>query len=175
MVGDKTGMYWLGTGNYGVDPWTPNPEDKPASDCAGFAISWCWKLRRHRPGFNKGGWATVEDDLNVNSIMEDAVHRTELAVPLAVYELPKPGDLLCYPSFIVRGVGQKIGHVAIIEHVPDTYVHENWRQLHIIHCHGPARHTPAVERASGYLFEQHDNTWPTEARRTKVIRMKERA
>ncbi len=75
------GQYWLGTGD-----WKPNATDVPwttnnggtGSDCAGFAISWCYKLTRHRPGFNVGSWSSCSDDLNCNSAIEDAEHAGEL-------------------------------------------------------------------------------------------------
>src|SRR6266404_8046742 len=86
------GQYGLGSGNYhpvpyalpmtnGDVPWTNSPDPLhpgPASDCAGFAICYAWKIVRHRPGFNAGFWASVEDDVNVNSAIEDGRHKREL-------------------------------------------------------------------------------------------------
>jgi hypothetical protein len=59
-------------------PWTRDPAGQLGTDCAGFAISWCYKLPRHRQGFNAGPRATVSDDLNCNSAIEDADHKREL-------------------------------------------------------------------------------------------------
>ena len=79
------GEYILGTGNYrpsqdadgnAVDlPFTQRESAGPAGcDCAGFAVCWCYKVVRHQPGFNAGAWATVSDDINVDSVIEDARH-----------------------------------------------------------------------------------------------------
>src|SRR5687767_13353887 len=121
MVNNTTGVYMLGTGDYRprklIDlPWTKTASGVIGSDCAGFAICWAWKLRRHRPGFNKGPWATVEDDINVNSTIEDAYHKQEIAVPVEPARV-KPGDLLCYPTIYSRG-HKFIGHVGMVVDVP---------------------------------------------------------
>src|SRR5262245_49816365 len=71
LVGHMT--YQLSTGDCDTANWG-------RSDCAGFAICRCYGLRRHRPGFNRGAWSSVEDDLNCNSAIEDADHHRELFV-----------------------------------------------------------------------------------------------
>lgn len=183
------GEYWLGTGDYHpiklvkayIDlPWTtPSNELKVASDCAGFAISYCWKLKRHRPGFNTGSWSSVEDDINVNSIMEDAAHKKELAQNEVF--TPIPGDLLCYPSFNITSVdGDKvitnhrfIGHVGIIEEC-SKYTRGRYDLITIIQCHGPNGFKPGVVRTDGSLFMHHDSVWPKSEHKTRIIRMRER-
>jgi hypothetical protein len=175
------GQYLLGTGDYhptsGDCPWTSN-EKGVGSDCAGFAICWCWKLKRHRPGFNKGEWASVEDDINVNSIIEDAEHNNELAACI-VAESPQPGDLLCYPTFYMPGRPRPfIGHVAIIETVSKDYKSGRFDLLTVIQCHGPDFFKPGVVRTDGSLFMHHDAQWNGKDdgdRRCKIVRMRERA
>jgi hypothetical protein len=192
------GQYLLGTGDYrpftptkdirdivGRDlglvdlPWTLNNGEQ-GSDCAGFAICWCWKVKRHRPGFNKGPWASVEDDINVNSIIEDAKHKGELVEgwvgPFEVIQNPRAGDLICYPTFWLYGK-QFIGHVAIIEIVPANYKPGRFDLLTVIQCHGPNGFRPGVVRTDGSLFVHHDDVWNDSndySRRCKIVRMKER-
>lgn len=190
------GQYLLGTGDYhprnylGVGeaaqqsldlPWTNNEKGLMGSDCAGFAICWCWKIRRHRPGFNHGWWSTVEDDINVNSILEDAKHNKELAettlLPALGYDRPIPGDLLCYPTFTTDSVKPHIGHVAIVEVVPAGYKPGRFDMLTVIQCHGPNGFKPGVVRTDGSLFVHHDGVWDgsnNSDRRCQIVRMKER-
>lgn len=182
------GQYLLGTGTYHpINGGSGVVEDVPwsygkgglGSDCAGFAICWCWKLPRHRLGFNRGSWATISDDLNVNSIVEDSHHKCELTEPeLEAWDHPIVGDLLCYPSFKFKGV-PFIGHVALIERVPEDYTDGRYDQLTVIQCHGPDHFKPGVVRTDGSLFLHHDSKWPADnkdniPRRTCVVRMKER-
>lgn len=175
MVVERRGEYRLGTGDYlpsgpGSDiPWTAGKY----SDCAGFAICYCWKLKRHRPGFNKGDWSTVEDDLNVNSVMEDASHNKELAAYEVDRLAPVPGDLLCYPTFKVAGK-TFIGHVALIDVVPTYYKPGRYDQLQVVQCHGPNGFTPGAVHTDGSLFLHHDAIWPLPKHQCKIIRMKER-
>lgn len=181
-------VYWLGTGDYKpfstdhgqIDmPWTSNEDAEKlgyhrCSDCAGFAICWCWKLRRHRPGFNKGPWASIEDDINVNSIMEDAVHHQELATEVEP-SMVMPGDLLCYPTIKLKGFPKPfIGHVAIVLDVNPVYLAGRYSKLLIAHCHGPNGRRPAVTQNMGSHWEEHDKQWPKNEHRTHVIRIKER-
>src|ERR1700678_4053031 len=83
------GEYILGTGDYrprqdangnSLDlPYTQHNGSGPSgADCAGFAVCWCYKVVRHQPGFNHGSWATISDDINVDSVIEDAHHTQEM-------------------------------------------------------------------------------------------------
>lgn len=180
-------MYLLGTGDYrphpgGSDlPWTPytGPTGTQAygSDCAGFAICWAWKLVRHRPGFNRGRWSTVEDDINCNSAIEDANHKQELFTEV---DTPRPGDLLAYPSFYLRlndGTRhQFIGHVGLVSSVPRLWdpKHRNYRGCGVIQCHGPNGFKPGVVVTDGSIWQQHDVGWPKPEHCTHIIRPKER-
>jgi hypothetical protein len=142
-------------------PWTNVGADE-GSDCDGFAM-WCYKLPRHRAGFNRGFWATVSDDINPNSLIEDAQHGGELA--RRVYS-PEPGDLLCYPTFYLDGHPMPwIGHVGI---VLSTARAGSWNPaapyyylLDIAQCCGGPGRMPAVLATDGYVFDKHNATWPT--------------
>ena len=103
-IEDNGGQYLLGSGDYdpmhpGV-PWTTR-NGEIGSDCAGAAISFAYRLRRHRPGFNHQPNATVADDLNVDSIVEDADPRRGGHLELGeLVTIPAPGILLITPQSI---------------------------------------------------------------------------
>lgn len=177
LVG-KGGSYVLGTGDYTPirgnepirdEPWTYRDGIK-GSDCAGFALSWCYRIKRHRPGYNRGSWATVTDDLNCNSAIEDAEHGREL------FELVtgpiQPGDLLTYPTFKAGILGKRfIGHVGIVTGVsrwngqPGRY-----DLLDVAQCCGPNGRSPAVLATDGHVWAHHDAVWPQPSRQTRVLR-----
>lgn len=176
------GEYILGTGDYapkpdGTDlPWTIKAGRK-GSDCAGFAICWAWKLRRHRPGFNMGPWATVSDDINCNSALEDGLHKQDLFYTLNEGACVQPGDLLLYPTIrvTVNGTTKKfIGHVGLVERVPVGFNYGAWGVLDIIQCHGPNGRSPGVVRTDGGTWVRHDALWGKPEHRTRVVRPKER-
>lgn len=177
----KGGQYILGTGDYvpsqkGDLPWTTR-NGKAGSDCAGFAICWAWKLRRHRPGFNVGPWATVSEDINCNSAMEDGLHKQELFNTLDEGAHIIPGDLLLYPTITVKVNGTTkrfIGHVGLIERIPSGFKYGDWGSLGIIQCHGPNGHTPGVVRTDGGTWVRHDGLWGKPEHRTRIVRPKER-
>ena len=165
----NTGVYELGTGDCDTPVGGP-------SDCAGFAINKCYNIRRHHPPFNRGPWASVIDDLNCNSAIEDADHHQELFIPVprAVPERAavQPGDLITYPTFYLPGIKAPfIGHVAIITEVPT-----NWRSyadLTVVQCCGPNGHNPGIIKTNGAHWDDHDKTWPLPQHRTRLIRVKE--
>ncbi len=169
------GQYWLGTGD-----WKPNATDVPwttnnggtGSDCAGFAISWCYKLTRHRPGFNVGSWSSCSDDLNCNSAIEDAEHAHEL---FEIADRPMAGDLLTYPTIYLQG-HQFVGHVGMVVAVtrcaewdPAT---PQYHLLDVAQCCGPNGRQPAVLRTDGSVWDRHDHNWPKPEHRTRVLRAK---
>jgi hypothetical protein len=163
------GVYELGTGD-----WNSTGED--ARDCAGFAICECYGLKRHRPGFNNGPWASVSDDLNVNSAIEDAQNRRELfTVVDAKTQHPMPGDLLCYPTIRVKGMDgqmkQFIGHVGILS---DTsgWNGAHWDSLKIIQCCGPNGHKPGIVEGWASHWDGHDLIWSKPQHRSVLIRRK---
>lgn len=184
MVG-KGGQYLLGTGDYsprkdtGVDlPWTQKGGEE-GSDCAGFAICWAWKLRRHRPGFNVGAWASVSDDINCNSALEDGLHKQDLFVTIPEGSEVKPGDLLLYPTIIIKDkddgeVHKFIGHVGLVEFIPYSFKYGDWRHLGIIQCHGPNHYKPGVVRSDGTIWAHHDSNWGKPEHRSRIVRPKTR-
>lgn len=185
MVG-RPGAYQLGTGDYRpsviggqlIDrPWTERERDHAIGcDCAGFAIAWCYKLRRHRPGYCRGAknFDDVEDDINVNSVLEDATSSAPDLFRLAT-GLPKPGDLLCYPTFRLPSVPMPfIGHVGI---VIDTSRIVDWDgaaprydQLDVAQCCGPDGRSPAVIRTDASHWSTWARTWPKPQHTVYVLR-----
>lgn len=175
------GQYVYGAGDYrpgpqGDYPWTLN-NNHLGSDCAGFAICWAWKLVRHRPGYNHGWWASVADDINCNSLIEDSNHAQELSTDITG-DIPGPGDLLTYPTFNLQYSPGKlltfIGHVGIVVDVSPRYVPGRYDLLSIAQCHGPNGFTPGAVRTDGSIWAHHDTVWPRPEHRTHLIHMKER-
>lgn len=169
-----TGVYWLGTGDCDTD----TRSSAFASDCAGFAINICYNIRRHRPGFNKGAWSTVEDDINCNSAIEDARHKQELfeaVVPESDYTV-LPGDLLTYPTIRIKDAHEQwhtfIGHVGLIWDVPKGWnlVRDGWKRLGIVQCCGPNGRHPGIIQTTGAHWDEHDHDWPKN--KSVVIRPK---
>lgn len=163
----NTGTYKLGTGDCDTPPGAP-------SDCAGFAINKCYNIRRHRPGFNKGSWASVEDDINCNSAIEDADHKQELFE--RVTDVPKPGDLLTYPTFRLHNHAQPfIGHVAIVIGVPAEWAwgYSKWGELTVVQCCGPDGRKPGIVKSNAGHWDAHDATWPKPEHRSVLLRVKQ--
>lgn len=182
LVG-KGGVYWLGTGDYRpvVDagalldaPWSTN-NGGTGSDCAGFAMSWCYKIARHRPGFNAGPWASVADDLNCNSGIEDADHQRDLFG--RVTDAIQPGDLLTYPTIRLDGHPFPfVGHVAIVTGVARagkfSFAQPDYSLLGVAQCCGPNGRGPAVIASDGSIWNHHDAQWPKPEHRTVVLRVR---
>jgi hypothetical protein len=171
LVGNG-GQYILGTGDYlgeGKPPWTYR-DKMLGSDCAGFAICWAYKLKRHRPGFNRGKWSTVSDDINCNSALEDAQHKQELFV---LADRPEPGVLLVYPTFTVSGK-RFIGHVGIVTGLSRVAewdpLRPQYELLDVAQCRGPNERKPAVVKTDGSLWSHHDAVWPKLQHRTWMIK-----
>lgn len=182
------GYYQMGGGNYvPAQPDTPLQLAGGPCDCDGF-YCWAWRLPRHRPGFNHGSWATVSDDINPNSAIEDADHRQELFTRV-ITAPPRPGDALMYPTFTVvdaHGLAHEfVGHVAVITSVPaDFQMGQPWARLDTAQVCGPLFRAPAAVFKSGATFDEHDATWPVPVKirgvdtpylvRTRVIRTPDR-
>ncbi len=160
------GVYWMGTGDTDTPAWG-------RFDCAGFAISRCYQLRRHRPGFNIGPWASISDDLNCNSAIEDADHHHELFVRAA---RPEPGDLLTYPTFYLPGNPKPfIGHVAIVVDVSRVVEWDPaapaWSLLGVVQCCGPDGRMPGIVASSAHHWAEHDRVWPKSEHRSSLLRL----
>lgn len=185
LVG-KPGAYQLGTGDWRpswiggqlIDkPWTERERDHAIGcDCAGFAIAWCYKLRRHRPGYNKGAttFGDVEDDLNVNSILSDAISASPDLFAL-VASAPRPGDLLCYPTFRLAGIPQPfIGHVGIVTGVSRMTgwdpTSPRYDLLDVAQCKGPDGRAPAVIATDGSIWAHHAEVWPKPEHTVYLVR-----
>lgn len=185
-VANKGGRYILGAGDYDPrapdSPFTPHMYTTSAgvnvtalgSDCCGFAISFAYKLPRHRSGFNRGPWATISDDINCNSAIEDADHAGELFE--RVVGAPQVGDLLAYPTVYKDGRQYGIGHVVIVVGVSRVLEWDpalpDWSALDTAECHGPNGHEPGVVLSTGIGFVRHDALWPKPAHRTTLLRVK---
>lgn len=174
------GQYLLGTGDYWPHKEAGNLVDLPwtaksglwGSDCAGFAVCWAWKIQRHRPGFNHGAWATVADDVNSDSALEDAHHNRELFETTTV---PRPGDLIIYPSIYLSGK-RFIGHVGLVAATPAEWDPKapQYNLLTVYQCHGPNGFKPGVVKTDGSVWAHHDSIWPKPEHRTQLVRPKER-
>lgn len=158
------GQYVLGTGGWrpnGPDvPWTAHHKTKLiGSDCSGFAISWCHKLVRHRPGFGRGDGkhpAYVEDDISVDSTIYDARHNQDLFY--VVDGPPAPGDLLIMPGrYSPRGTRLAIGHVVLVVMTP--LERNGWSDMLAIHCRGPNGKRPGVVVTDASVCARHDAKW----------------
>lgn len=155
------GVYELGTGDIDSDG------DEPR-DCFGFAVCELFGIKRHRPGFNRGPWASVSDDLNVNSAIEDADHAGELFERVFT---PFPGALLGYPTIHPNG---HIGHIAIVVGVSRCLEWDHDRPdyslLDVVQCRGPDGRRPGIVATDGSLFDHHDFHDPEH--RTAMLRVK---
>lgn len=165
MVG--RGVYQLGTGDL------ESNNDDPR-DCFGFAVNECFGLRRHQPGFNRGPWASVEDDLNCNSAIEDADHAGELFERVTT---PAPGILIAYPTIRIAGHPDPwIGHIGIVVGVSRCAEWDHDRPqyefLDVVHCHGPNGRRPGIVKTDGSPWSLHDHNWPKPEHRTAMLRVK---
>lgn len=161
------GVYQLGAGD--IDSRNDDPRD-----CFGFAVCELYGLKRHRPGFNRGAWATVSDDLNCNSAIEDADHAGELFERVMT---PAPGILLAYPTIHLAGrMRPWIGHICIIVGVTRClewdHGRPDWSLLDIVHCHGPDGRRPGITAGTGDHWNLHDHDWPKPEHRSAMLRVK---
>lgn len=191
-IAGKGGQYILGTGDYrphtiagkSIDlPWTSR-DGRVGSDCAGFAICWCYRLQRHRPGFASGRvpreyWdqSDVDDDINCNSLIEDSLTTRDICC-VVESGLPQLGDLLVYPTLRLAGHPKPfIGHVGIVVGCARlvgsawTWQHPAFHLLDVAQCRGPDERSPAVVLTDGSLWDRRNEDWPKPAHRTVVLRM----
>lgn len=175
--------YQLGAGDYlGLSVEVEQPVVQ-AFDCCGFAVSYCWKVKRHRPGFNRasGAHATIVDDLNVDSVWEDAFYGAqEFGVALARHEPPRPGDLLITRS-IRRGQVKhapdfcRMGHVRICTKAPLAWdaSHPKYVSLEMAEIDGPNGNRGPI-LCSGQPLDNWNRDWPTPEFCVVVVRPHER-
>lgn len=174
--------YQLGTGNF--DPRRPHdPETthhktgKRGADCAGFAVCWVHKLKRHRPGFGKGPGAHVVDDINSDSTLYDARYNNELFT--LVDGPPLPGDLLITPSiYHVSGRRLGIGHVMLVTknralEWDGAVLPRPWNLVDVIQCRGPNGKRPGIICSTASYCAKHDSMWlKVPSMWTQVVRMR---
>lgn len=159
-------------------PWSPDRFGVIGADCAGFAMAWCYRLPRTRPGFNRNvpgkprdlvtypDAPTIVDDINVDSAIEDAGYAQELFAP--VVGTPALGDLLVYPTIAKIGAaGPWPGHVAIVIGV-DAWDAAHFSSLVVAQCMGGEDRKPAILITDGSIWDHHSATWPT--RPSRLIR-----
>lgn len=94
------------------DPFTPNKDGKPGSDCIGFVL-WCLGIDRYQPKIfhHYAGW------MNTDSIIADA--KTGVGGGLwKLLDKPKVGCLVVFPSTRKNGKLARIGHVGLVVEVP---------------------------------------------------------
>lgn len=142
-------------------------------DCFQAAVCDAYGLVRHRPGFNHGPWATVSDDLNCNSAIEDSEHRQELFVPVSEDEL-NIGDLIMYSTIrLPHHPLPFIGHVQMVVRKPPGWTRKTgFSALDIVHCHGPEGRRPAVTIGRGDACDHHDQQWNQPQWLTRMVRVK---
>jgi len=163
-------IYKLGTGN------ADTPDDEPM-DCCGFATCKCFGIVRHRMLFNKGVWATVEDDINCNSSIEDARHEQDLFEPATGD--PQEGDLLKWPTIRLPGhvLPLEEGHECIVVGVSRAIgkwdpANPDYRLLDVVQCEGPHGRKPGIVATDGTYWYEHDKKWPKPEHRSWMLRVK---
>jgi hypothetical protein len=161
------GTYRLGAGDHD----TPLDGEH---DCR-FAVLRTFDIKAHRPGFNDGEWATVSDDVNYNSLIEDGDHRRELAE--RIYR-PELGAILCYPTIRLPGRPKPfIGHGAIVVGLDRVLewdpVWPDWSMIDVVQCRGPNGRHPAISRTDATHWNSHDSAWPKPAHRSALLRIRQ--
>lgn len=157
-------------------PYGPRSSDGAVGvDCSAFAIQWAHMLPGHRPGFNRGPWSTVSDDINTDSALEDSWHLSELFRLVngwvgggdgshVARNQVQPGDLLIYRS-IYDDHGKRlwpwIGHVSIVLDVDAAFdpTRPRWELLRVAQAKGPDYRHPAVIVTDGSIWTHHDELW----------------
>ena len=169
--------YQLGTGSYNPHGFTRQ------YDCAG-AICEAFELARHRPGFASGrpqyaDQNDVDDDINTNSMLEDASGPRDLFEP--VLEGPVlPGDLVMWATVTIKGEDGHshvfIGHVLMVYQVPEGWdPSQGWHRVRMLQCCGGNGRKPAVIETDGSVIDRHNTVWPKPAHRAYVVRVKQLA
>lgn len=177
MVGRRE-RYVLGCGDYEPgaardEPFTTNKLGH-GCDCWGLAGAWAYKLPRHRPGYNKGPWATVSDDINCDAAIEQAEHAAAADRLWEVVDRPRPGHLLVYPS--IRddsGKRIRIGHVGIVVDVPAEWDPKGpqYGLVTVVQCQ--ATRAPAIIKGPGtaWFGREHFRGMINTAWRTRILRV----
>jgi hypothetical protein len=163
----RKGCYVWGAGHF--DPDHPEMlgmttvKGMTGWDCAGAAVSHAFELFRHRPGFNAQPQATVSDDLNVDSILEDADPRRGGLLELGeLATIPAPGILLLTPTIRIPAKNfVDPGHVRlIIDATKWDPSASKWADVTYLECCGGPGRAPGVIRNTGESVDKWDSVWP---------------
>lgn len=169
--------YILGTGDF-------NPKGYVRQyDCAGAAICEAYKLTRHRLGFASGtppyeATNDVDDDINTNSALEDAMRKQEVFELVPDSEPVLPGDLVMWATIhLVTADGEThtfIGHVLMAKVIPAGWKRvDGWHLVRFLQCCGGNGRTPAVIETDGSVIDRHNAKWPKPGMRAYVVRVKQ--
>jgi hypothetical protein len=184
LEASRLGCYSWGAGGY--HPANPKQlgmtlgEDTALGlgwDCAG-AVVHALRLTRHRPGFNRQMHASITDDLNVDSLLEDADPdrggRGELG---QLVTTPAPGILLLTPTIkIPEKHFDEPGHVRLILDASGwNPAAPRWADVIYLECRGPNGRRPGVVRDHGASVDKHDADWPHDFTRADGTLVRPRA
>lgn len=161
--------------------------DRLVFDCTSLVMRHAFGLDGHRPNFNRdwkvdfmtGATATVVDDINSNSAIENALFGNRELFEI-VTGAPQLGDLIACPTIRLPqhpDKGPWIGHAAIVSGVDRA--RGKWDPqlplfslLDIIECRGPDERHPAIRYHNGTYFEGWRDTWPKVQHRSWLLRVK---
>ena len=181
LEASRRGQYVWGTGHY--DPKHPELLGMTTNnglegwDCAGAAISYAYRLDRTRVPFNRQPHATVEDDINVDSILEDADPDRGGQQELGeIVTIPAPGVLLLTPTIrLPEKHFVEPGHVRLILDATRWRPEKpRWADVVYLECRGPNGRKPGVVRDTGESVDVHDRLWPKPQHRAAMVRIRAR-
>jgi hypothetical protein len=150
-------------------------------DCAGVVCS-AFKLTRHRRGFACGNlppewarFADVEDDINTNSMIKDALLNRDLFRFVPDGALLSAGDLLAYPTIRMRDADdgelhEWIGHVQMVLE-PNGRAGGPYDRVQVLHSHGPNGRRPAVTVGYADVMDKHNAKWPKPHHKAWALRV----
>lgn len=182
--------YRLGSGDYRphvvagklVDaPWTRDRVGVLGSDCWGL-IRFAYKLRGHRPGYAPGrvpapyrDQSDVDDDINSNSAIEDALTTRELFEIVPHGEPLRDGDVLTYATIRIMGADGElhtfIGHGQLVHAPRGVLAGGPYTPATVVQCFGGNDRKPAIMVTDAHAMDRHDQQWPKEGHRTQVLRV----
>jgi hypothetical protein len=151
-------------------------------DCAGVVLK-AFKLTRHRRGFARGklppDWAKfadVEDDINTNSMIKDALINRELFRFVPEGALLAAGDLLAYPTIRIRDaddgeIHEFIGHVQMVLEPNGCRSGGPYDKVQVMHSHGPNDRRPAVTIGYADVMDKHNAKWPKPHHKAWALRL----
>lgn len=173
----------IGCGTYKLGA-LDSDADNLVFDCFSFAVRYAFGLDGHRPGFNRdwkvdwmtGATATVVDDLNSNSAVENALFGDRELFEVVVGP-PRLGDIIAAPTIHLVGHPEPwIGHAVIVSGIgrgngvwdPQA---PTYAMLDIIECRGPNERNPAIRQTNGTWFDERRGTWPKVIHRPWLLRV----